>query len=54
MNDATGTGRALQRLGEWFEPCPAAAVAFSGGVDSALVAFLARRFLGADRVCLYN
>ncbi len=31
--------------------CPGALIAFSGGVDSSLVAFLAKHFLGADR-CL--
>lgn len=38
---------ALQR---WFSSCPGALVAFSGGVDSSLVAFLARSLLGRERV----
>lgn len=38
-------------LEHWFEGCPSCVVAFSGGIDSALVAYLARQFLGADR-CL--
>jgi uncharacterized protein len=44
----------LARLERWFAPCPAAAIAFSGGVDSSLVAFLARRFLGRDRAKAYT
>ncbi len=43
MQEASG------RLDRWFEACPSAAVAFSGGVDSALVAFRARRALGRER-----
>lgn len=35
-------------LVKWFEQCPFAIVAFSGGVDSSLVAFLANRQLGAN------
>lgn len=35
---------------EWFATCPGALVAFSGGVDSSLVAFLARALLGRERV----
>ena len=34
----------------WFADCPGALVAFSGGVDSSLVAFLARTLLGRERV----
>lgn len=40
---------AADRLDRWFGDCPSAAVAFSGGVDSALVAYWARRCLGRDR-----
>ncbi|MFW5829418.1 MAG: ATP-dependent sacrificial sulfur transferase LarE [Planctomycetota bacterium] len=43
----------LQRLEFWFDTCPHAAIAFSGGVDSAVVAFLARRLLGRERVCAW-
>ena len=39
----------LAALERWFSPLPGALVAFSGGVDSALVLFLARRFLGPER-----
>jgi len=39
----------LERLEAWFAECPDAVVAFSGGVDSSLVAFLAHRFLGPER-----
>jgi len=45
MNFDEATGR----LDRWFEECPSAAVAFSGGVDSALVAYWARRTLGRER-----
>ncbi|MBD3221645.1 ATP-dependent sacrificial sulfur transferase LarE [bacterium] len=41
----------LADLERWFAACPSAVVAFSGGVDSSLVAYLARRHLGRDR-CL--
>ncbi|KAA5546342.1 ATP-dependent sacrificial sulfur transferase LarE [Roseiconus nitratireducens] len=40
---------ACARLDRWFDRCPEAAVAFSGGVDSALVAFWSRRVLGPGR-----
>ncbi|CAI8280568.1 MAG: NH(3)-dependent NAD(+) synthetase [Opitutia bacterium UBA7350] len=42
--------KALEDLKGWFGECPGALVAFSGGVDSSLVAFLSRHFLGSDRV----
>lgn len=41
---------ARSRLRGWFDPCPGALVAFSGGVDSSLVAHLAHAFLGRDRM----
>jgi uncharacterized protein len=41
----------LSRLNGWFAECPGVLIAFSGGVDSSLVAFLAKNFLGKDR-CL--
>ena len=41
---------AAERLDQWFAECPKAAVAFSGGVDSSLVAYWARRQLGSTRV----
>jgi len=40
----------LTAFREWFSMCPGALVAFSGGVDSSLVAFLARTLLGKARV----
>ncbi|MEM1223546.1 MAG: ATP-dependent sacrificial sulfur transferase LarE [Verrucomicrobiota bacterium] len=40
---------ALKKLEDWFGNCPGALVAFSGGVDSSLVAFLASHYLGRDR-----
>jgi len=39
----------LHSLRDWFGECPGALVAFSGGVDSSLVAFLAQYFLGRGR-----
>jgi len=39
---------ALDRLEAWFAGCPGAAVALSGGVDSSLVAYLARECLGRE------
>jgi len=39
----------LPALENWFAECPGALVAFSGGVDSSLVAYLARRYLGKER-----
>jgi len=41
----------IDQLQTWFRDCPSCVVAFSGGIDSSLVAFLARHFLGRDR-CL--
>jgi len=40
------TEEQLAAFEAWFESCPFAVVAFSGGVDSSLVAYLAHRFLG--------
>ena len=37
-------------LKNWFADCPGALIAFSGGVDSSLVAFLAKHFLGRDKM----
>lgn len=53
MEAARTIVEAEERLQFWFDACPRAAIALSGGVDSSLVAFLARKFLGADRVCAY-
>lgn len=39
----------LPALESWFAECPGALVAFSGGVDSSLAAYLARRYLGKER-----
>ena len=41
----------IQDLENWFRGCESCLIAFSGGIDSALVAWLARRFLGPER-CL--
>lgn len=40
----------LKPLEQWFDACPGALIAFSGGVDSSLVAFLAQHFLGREKV----
>lgn len=39
----------LAALENWFAGCPGALVAFSGGVDSSLAAYLARKYLGKER-----
>jgi len=41
---------AAGKLCDWFASCPAALIAFSGGVDSSLVAFLSRRHLPREQV----
>ncbi len=41
----------IAKLEQWFANCESCVVAFSGGIDSSLVAFLARHYLGPDR-CL--
>ncbi|MGJ8638708.1 MAG: ATP-dependent sacrificial sulfur transferase LarE [Opitutaceae bacterium] len=40
----------LKPLDDWFADCPGALIAFSGGVDSSVVAFLAQHFLGNERM----
>ncbi|MCP5488274.1 MAG: ATP-dependent sacrificial sulfur transferase LarE [Verrucomicrobia bacterium] len=49
MEDREEVARALARLEQWFTEAPGLVIAYSGGVDSALVAFLAMHFLGQDR-----
>jgi len=41
----------IKDLEAWFQECESCVIAFSGGIDSSLVAFLARHFLGPER-CL--
>lgn len=41
---------ALHKLEAWFANCPGALIAFSGGVDSSLAAFVAQHFLGRESV----
>ena len=41
----------IVELEQWFTTCESCVVAFSGGIDSSLVAYLARRYLGPER-CL--
>lgn len=50
MNTDISISEADQRLRYWFDGCPGAAVALSGGVDSSLVAWYARQCLGAARM----
>ncbi len=40
----------LNRLEAWFEPIKGSLTAFSGGVDSALVLYLSKRFLGHNGI----
>jgi uncharacterized protein len=49
MSPGPDIAAALARLDDWFAACPGLLVAFSGGVDSSLVAYLARRHLGVER-----
>lgn len=44
------TEKQLTRLGKWFETIEKAVIAFSGGVDSCLVVYLSRYFLGKENV----
>ncbi|NHA15359.1 ATP-dependent sacrificial sulfur transferase LarE [Thioalkalivibrio sp. XN279] len=44
----------MQQLDAWFGGATRVAVAFSGGVDSALVAFWARKVLGRDRCAAWT
>lgn len=48
MHDIKTMETNLHKLENWFADCHRAVVAFSGGVDSCLVAFLARKFLGKE------
>lgn len=50
MTPALSVNEADQRLRYWFDGCPAAAVALSGGVDSSLLAWYARDCLGPERM----
>jgi uncharacterized protein len=43
------TEKALLQVRDWFRPIVGSITAFSGGVDSALVLFLARKYLGRER-----
>jgi uncharacterized protein len=49
--DPARTEKLIADLEAWFARCDGCVIALSGGIDSSLVAFLARRFLGRDR-CL--
>ncbi len=43
------TEEKLVKLEEWFEKMPGSIVAFSGGIDSSLLLFLARKWQGKER-----
>ena len=45
------TAAYITQLDLWFTECESCVIAFSGGIDSSLVAYLARRFLGPEK-CL--
>jgi len=49
MPDVAPLDSALERLKDWFAKTPGVLVAFSGGVDSSLVAYLAKHFLGTEK-----
>ncbi len=53
MNKPLSVAEADERLRYWFDACPAAAVALSGGVDSSLVAWYARQCLGKELCTAY-
>jgi uncharacterized protein len=40
----------IEKLEQWFRPLDGSLTAFSGGVDSALVLYLSRRFLGSNGI----
>ena len=48
------TSEAALRLNAWFRACPHAAIALSGGVDSVLLAAVARHYCGRDRVTAFT
>lgn len=39
----------ITKIENWFNQCPGTITAFSGGIDSALVLFLSRKYLGRER-----
>jgi uncharacterized protein len=39
----------INQLEAWFNKIPGSITAFSGGIDSSLVLFLARKFQGKDK-----
>lgn len=51
--DRTAIESAEERLRFWFDGCTRVAVAFSGGIDSALVAWFARDRLPRSSVCAW-
>lgn len=46
---STNLSNTLLKIKEWFEPFSGAIIAFSGGIDSALVLFLSRKYLGKNK-----
>ncbi|MDQ8183235.1 ATP-dependent sacrificial sulfur transferase LarE [Pelagicoccus sp. SDUM812005] len=49
MAPQLNTDETLLQIRDWFAQIPGSVTAFSGGVDSALVLFLARKYLGKER-----
>lgn len=49
MPESRPLNATLETLDQWFQQIPGSLTAFSGGVDSALVIYLARKYLGKDR-----
>lgn len=41
--------KVISKLKNWFTPLEGTIIAFSGGIDSALVLFLSRKYLGRDK-----
>ncbi len=44
--------KSMKKLEKWFETIDSSVTAFSGGVDSALVLFLSRKFLGDKAIAV--
>ena len=53
MSKTLSVSESDRRLRYWFDACPHAAIALSGGVDSCLVAWYARACLGRENVTAY-
>ncbi len=49
MSPPEDVEKTLQKVADWFRQIDGSVTAFSGGVDSALTLFLARKYLGKDK-----